>query len=268
VHYAALREEAHKSWQHSVSDEIVYLPESIPILNQAIGVEDRIALPEIYRNGDAWIELQFVLVGDRNANYVALIERFNGDKFSDGLGEMGEDFASISGNPPVLVEVTHSVEPPERMRFTGFSSVVWLKRFDLCDGLVGDIPHLALPSFNISEGFGRVVEDRELSSIGGEFRNLDRQARQTENQLIQGRAHAVQRISHDQRRRIRNIMMPKAKDVPLICKIIVTLKGIRLSFVDELPEFDIESLKVHLRPTNFQIGIDYSGHGYPPEAGG
>lgn len=262
MHYITLREEAQKSWQHSLSDEIVYFPESLSILNQdqALGVDGRIALPEIYRNGDAWIELQFVLVNDRNANYVALVERFNGDKFSNALGKVSEDFASVSGNPPVLVEITHSVEPPERMRFVGFPSVVRLKRFDLRNGLVGDIPHLAVPPFNISTRFGKVVEDRELSSVRGEIGNLDRQTRETENELIQGGSHTVQRISDDQRGRIGNVMMLEAKDVSLICKIIVTVKSIRLSFVDELLKFNVESLKVYLRPTNFQIGIDHSGH--------
>jgi hypothetical protein len=256
VHYASLREEAHKSWEHSFGDECVYLPEAVFGLNKSIRIGDRIAPAEIYRYGNAWVELQFVLVGERGAYYVAVIESLDGDVLPRSFGKVNQDFAPVGRNPPVLVEVTHSIQPPQRMRFVGLPSVIRLKRFDLCDSLIGDISHLALPPLNVSGSFRQVVEDGELSGAGREFRNRDRQVRQTPHQLIQRGSHAVQRVPHNQTRRVGNIVMLEAKDVPLIFKIIVTLKGIRLSFRDELRKFNVESVKMYLRPTEFQIGIE------------
>lgn len=251
MHYVELREEAHKSWQHSVSDKLVYLPESVPVLNEAIGIDGGIALPEIYRNRNAWIEFQFVLVGDRDAYYVAIIEAFNRDELSRGLGKMNNDFSAIGGNSPMLVEVAHSVESPQLMGLIGCTSLIWLKRFDLNDGKFGDSFNLSVPPVNVPLGRGRVPEDRELSVT----RNLDRQLCETPNQLVKGGTHTVQRVPRNQRRRVRDIVMLEAKDVPLFCEVIISLKGIRLAFRDELFQFDIESFKMYLRPTKFQIGI-------------
>jgi hypothetical protein len=260
VHYEDLREESHKSWQHSVSDEIVYLPEAVFGLNKGIGISDRIAPAEIYRNGDAWVELQFVLVGERGAHYVAIIESLNSDVLPCSFGKVNQDFPSVGRNPPVLVEVTHSVEPPQGMSFVGCPSVIRLKRFDLSDGIVRDILDLGCPPLDVPVGLRQMREDRELSAVSGEFRNLERQVRQTPDQLIQGGSHTVERIADDQTRGVRDIVMPEAKDVPLSFQIIITLKGIWLSFRDEPLKFNIEGVKMYLRPTKFQIGIEESGH--------
>ena len=71
----ALRKESQKSWEHHVCDKIVYVPQSFAIFadRQCIGMA-RVSLPEIYLKADAWIELQFCLVGERNAHYMAIIE--------------------------------------------------------------------------------------------------------------------------------------------------------------------------------------------------
>ncbi len=260
MHYEDLREESHKSWQHSVSDEIVYLPEAVPVLDERIGIGDRIAPAEIYRNGDAWVELQFILVGERGAYYVAIIESLNRDVLPCGFRKVNQNFSPVGRNPPVLVEVTHSVEPPQRMSFVGCPSVIRLKRFDLSDGIVRDILDLSRPPLDVPVGFGQLREDRELGAVSREFRNLERQVRQTPDQLIQGGSHTVERIAHDQTRGVRDIVMLEAKDVPLSFQIIVTLKSIRLSFRDEPLKFNIEGVKMHLRPTKFQIGIEESGH--------
>jgi hypothetical protein len=195
-------------------------------------------------------------MGERGAYYVAIIETLDRDELPRGSGKVNQDFAPVSRNPPMLVEITHSVEPPQRMNFVGCPSVIRLKRFDLSDSFVGDISHLAVPPLNISRGFRQVVEDRELRGVGGKVRNCERQMRQTPNQLIQGGSHTVERIAHDQTRVVRDIVMLEAKDVPLSFKIIVTLKSIRLSFREEPLKFNVESVKMYLRPTEFQIGIE------------
>jgi len=64
-----------KSWEHHVCDKIVYLPQSFAVFRRSSARRmPRVSLPEIYLKADAWIELQFCLVGERNAHYVEIIE--------------------------------------------------------------------------------------------------------------------------------------------------------------------------------------------------
>lgn len=130
--------------------------------------------------------------------------------------------------------------------------MVWLKRFDFCDGSIGNTSRLALESADAVGIIQRPVEDREL----GMRRNCNRQFCQAPDELIQGGAHTVQGIPDNEGGGIRHIVKLEAKDVSLICKIIITVKSICLSFSNELLKFDIESIKMHLRPTEFQIGIE------------
>lgn len=161
-----LREESQKSWEHHVCDELVYLPECFPVLTdgQLVGVSG-VSLPEIYLKSDAWIELQFCLVGERNAHYVAIIESLDakieritlGDRAATGLKaenvslrdvrKRNYDFTSIRRNSPMLVEVTESIQSPQGVSFVGFPSTVRLKRFDFLDGSRGG---LLQPAYSIS----------------------------------------------------------------------------------------------------------------------
>ena len=70
-----LRKEPQESWEHHFCDKTVYLPQSFAIFadRQRVGMPC-VSLPEIYLKTDAWIELQFCHVGERNAHYVAIIE--------------------------------------------------------------------------------------------------------------------------------------------------------------------------------------------------
>ena len=164
-----LRKEAQKSWEHHICGKIVYLPQSFAIFanRQRVGMPC-VSLPEIYLKADAWIELQFCLVGERNAHYVAIIESLDAkikrstlrDRAVTGLEaekvslrdgrKRNDDFTSVRRNSPVLVEVADSVQPPEGMRLIGVPSMVRLKRFDFVDCLCRNSSDLPVESLDVS----------------------------------------------------------------------------------------------------------------------
>lgn len=165
-----LREESHKSWKHHICNEIVYLPESFPVFadGEGVGIQS-VSLPEIYLKGNAWIDLQFSLVGERNAHYVAIIESLHtnverirrakstlstGFKTKDfsarDVRKDNFDFAAISGDSPMLVEVAESIQSPQRVCSVGCPSVVWLKRFDFVDSLRGNSRNLSVENLSMS----------------------------------------------------------------------------------------------------------------------
>lgn len=269
-----LRKESQKSWKHYVCDELVYVPEAFAILthSELVGMSG-VSLPEIYLKADAWIELQFSLVGEGNAHYVAIIESLNAKikRILPGRGPAvgwktkevspchvrkgNEDFTSVRGNSPMLVEVTESIQSPEGVRFVGFPSVVRLKRFDFLDGFRGNSSDLPVPSLDVLVFAGRTIEDGEL----GRFRRIcTRQARQTPNELIETGTHIVEGVARRQTGVIRDIKELAFKTIPLLLKIVVSPHSVSLR-AGELFEKRVQSVQMHLRPTKFQIGIGQSG---------
>lgn len=269
-----LREESQKSWKHHVCDELVYVPESFAILtdSELVGMSG-VSLPEIYLKDDAWIELQFSLVGEGNAHYVAIIESLNAKikRILPGHGPAvgwkpedvspchvwkgNDDFTSVRGDSPMLVEVTESIQSPEGVRFVGFPSVVRLKRFDFLDGSRGNSSELPVPSLDVPVFGGPTIEDGEL----GRFRRICTcQARQTPNDLIETGTHIVEGVADRQTGVIRDITELAFKTIPLLFKIVVSPHSVSLRS-GELFQQRVQSIQMHLRPTKFQIGIGQSG---------
>ena len=73
-----------ESWQQGFCNEVVSLPESFLADGNRIGIGNGVTPPEIYLNGNGWIELHFRLVGERDADYVVIINRLDPH---DGRGQ-------------------------------------------------------------------------------------------------------------------------------------------------------------------------------------
>jgi hypothetical protein len=265
VHYWDLRKEAHESWQYSVLDELIYIPDAVSVLDKVH------AYPEIYLEGHVWIELKFVLLGERDANYIAIIESLNAkikrpfDYHSsatrDGLqannvalGDLGElaiDFAAVRRDSSMFIEVTHGVEPPNRMRFIGIPSVIWLKREDFVSGSSGHSIGLLPEAFPA----GAIVNlhDRKLSVAGIE--NSADALRQTPNEVIEARPHVVKEIANRKANVVGNVAKVDLCDMSSLLKIIIMSD--RISFLSgERFEQCVESIQMSLRPTKLEIGVN------------
>ena len=256
LHYVELREEARKSWEHGVSNEIVYVPDSVEVLG-----EPGSAPSEIYLKEKSWVHIQFALLNDRNAHYEAIVERLQGlsDVFT-GVREVNLGLAPVGGNSPVLVEVTHDIQPPKRMRFVGCPSMIWLKRSNLIDGFNGSdassllrkpIPALAVVKF----------KDGELRSL--ESKGLSGPVCQAPNELVQTGTHVIESVPNCKGNGIGNIQQLNPQDVPLIFKIILTRKSAGFRLVQPVIKGcnqHLQSIKMFLRPTQFQVGVYHASH--------
>src|ERR1700674_4745179 len=94
-----LCEESCENWQYAVSDEFVYLDESITPLRDSGDIPAK-----IYGVFHGVVKIKFMLEGDRHAYYVGCISSINcEDALFAGsqVGKMQYGGASIRRNPPV-----------------------------------------------------------------------------------------------------------------------------------------------------------------------
>lgn len=243
-----LLEEARKFWDHAVSDTVVYSLDPSEVTRD-IGGE----VTEHYVNGKLWIEchLTFVDGGNRH-HYIVLIE-FDSHSRNERRRRMRPvevAHAAVDRNSSVLVDITQSVQPPERIALDGRSvrSVVRLKRFDDLNCVCGYARSLLLEGLS---GPGvENVENRELGMLG----IRERQLREEPDQLVQGRAQAVEQVADDERNPVGRIHHLNADAVALMFNIVLAHNGIRFGFTEGI-ELLPQGFKVFLRPSGLQIGI-------------
>jgi hypothetical protein len=237
-----LREEARKSWQHTVTDELVYVSDFGRSQYDSVS-----NISEVYLKRDAWIEIEFTLLGQRDAKYTAIIDAFESDPLVGGKVEL--NMGTIGGNSPVLVEVTHSVEPPEKVVFKGCRSTCWLKFSDNRDGISGDIGEA---NFEPALGIGvPLLDNRKRDTLVG---LNDIQLGQSPYELVQGGTHAVKGIPASQRDFIGDFQQLYPQDVPLILKVFVSRNSAGVRLVESC-KFSVEGIKMTLRPIQLQIGV-------------
>lgn len=174
---------ARKSWQHIVSDEVVYLLNPVKVDG-----DPSISLSENYARGTSWCE---ALIRS-GANYLAAI-------FSRcdviGVNLVNDRSHRPDGDSPVLVDPVHLMKLPQKVSSDWYPcrSVVWLKRFE-------DVDSFRRYSLRVSdEGFpvsGVVdLEDRELRPVGIGMTDV----RERPNGLIQSRSEALEDVSRDEK---------------------------------------------------------------------
>lgn len=252
MHYVELREEAIKSGEHFHSNESVYFDQSLKRLSNSRGIT-----PESYLNGRIWIECHFVLQGERNADYVAVICGAHNDIVSEFQGDAVDCPAhgnAVGRKPSVLVEVTHLVQPPQRVTFESVSSVIWLKRLDFAKsgiGHAGDLSLEPLASVTVPN-----FDYRELS-----FSRDSVQSGQRPYSLIESRTHVVNSVPRDKANFRRDIVELRANDIPFLFFILVFGNGISLRWRAESADFGIKGIQVILRPTQLRVGIGHAQHG-------
>jgi hypothetical protein len=188
-HYVELREEARKSWEYVISNEIVYLPNSVEVFANSSLVPAKIYLEKAGR-----VQLQFRFFGQRDFYFEAIMEPVDVDKGGSLFGCMDVDksnlkITALSRDSTMFVDDVQAMQSPERMGFVACPSVIRLKRVDLCDGLNRRDP-FSLPLKPISAVSVVNFDDGKLELIGGE--RTAGTIRQTPNQLVERGPHVVE----------------------------------------------------------------------------
>jgi hypothetical protein len=107
-----LLEEARKSWEYAVSDEVVYIHDASKVAGDSFA-----HVPENYVKGHLWIECHLTFVFQRNAYHLlVVIECDRSVKLPRHPGKIENSFVAMNRDASVLVDVTEAVEPPEQMR--------------------------------------------------------------------------------------------------------------------------------------------------------
>jgi hypothetical protein len=106
-----LLEEARKTWEHAVSDKVVYVLQS-----GEIALDPLPGVAKSYIEGSNWIESHLTFESEGNTYHACLLIAVNEvHKFPRKIGEVEVRNSAISGNPSMLVNITEEVEPPEEM---------------------------------------------------------------------------------------------------------------------------------------------------------
>jgi hypothetical protein len=241
--YGMLKE-AEKTWQHFVSDKLVYLLQS-----DKIALDSLMGIAKDYIEGNAWIEAHVTFeVNGRTNHACVIVVSAKGDEFLRKVGKPKAGDVLIDRNPSVFINVAERVEPPQEIVFDGefgIRSDVWLKRLNDFDCFCGYSPREVF-DLGIIGG----VENRELRTPGVVLGDVCK----TPDKLIQRRPDAIQEIANDEGKLLGDVLNFDTNNVPLSFKIILTGKTYRIGFHKSSDAFP-QVLKVFFRPSGFQIGI-------------
>src|ERR1017187_7286673 len=154
-----LLEEARKSWDHVVCNEIVHL---LQVPEQTS--DTLVGIAKDYVDGNLWIECHVTFEEKGNTyHFFVVIEHDKEEILPREIMEVEIDHRRVRGDSPVLVDVAQGIESPKQVASDccGVPSVVRLKMINdldcLCGYAGGVLPELL--------GVG-LAENRELCPIG------------------------------------------------------------------------------------------------------
>jgi hypothetical protein len=240
---AIFLEESRKSWDHAVSNKLIYSLDPIEVaLNSIMGVaKDNL-------EGHVWIELHMTFQcgfeAQRDVHYAAFIE----SGYRHDAGRKSKiDNCSMNGNSPVLVNYAHLVETPQKVHSGGINipSVVRLKRFDNGHCICGYSQSLPVKSLHID-----LLKNWELSVFGIALA----QCGQTPNELLQRSSEAVENLTDDKRNLVGNIGDLNTDMASLMFRVISASEFARIR-LSEQAQLVPQSFQMFLRPRALQKGI-------------
>jgi hypothetical protein len=129
-----LLKESRESWDHVVSDKIVYSFDSTKIAGNPLS-----RISKLYIEGNVWIEVHITFHGERD-HYLILLEN---DQWMQAPGDVGKfEFGnrSVKRDSSMLVDVAKTIQLPEQVASDGqgIATVVRLKRFNGNDCICGN----------------------------------------------------------------------------------------------------------------------------------
>lgn len=115
----ALLEEALESWEHVITNKLVYLDQFL------IGNNDPfVRISELNSNLDRWIEVKLTLCGERESQYAIIMRparkgRHIGWRQNKQLG-----YGRLERNPSMFIDIPEPMQPPQFRGLVNISTVV------------------------------------------------------------------------------------------------------------------------------------------------
>ena len=242
-----LREEARKSWDHVVSDEIVYFSEA-----NTRNLELPHTFAEKYIGGSGWFEMHFTTQkeGQGEMHFNAILEVAGiGLPHLKGRGEGHVEHVAIHRDSPVLIHRPEFIQLPEGVVPVGIPSEVRLNAVeDLCHcGWKKSTPILVS---RIS-----LLENEKADIPLFLFREapLSVKVSQPPRQLLQSGAQATQEITEQDGNKFAVQGKINPEDVQSLIKICVLPDGEIVRVLEPPLHLRLKRVEVKLCPTGFHI---------------
>jgi len=237
-----LREEARKSWDHVVSDKVIYLGETRDL---------NLELPsfaEQYLNGDLWFELHLTCICQRESHVSMIWEIVSGATLPVPRTDTKIDTNVVAGagRTSMLVERPELVQLPERVILESIPSEIRLKRVQLgC--------HCGWKQHSpVSPGIGFVENgEANLPLLGLVERPFRIQMGQSPRELVQTGAQATNEVSEQHRDYFRCGCEINFEDVERLFKVFVFTDGV--GFDCPLGDFPFQEMEMFIRPTGLHF---------------
>jgi len=248
--FFALREIARESWDYFFTNKLIRSNKPAQRYD-GLGI----IVPEQDINNRGWFEIQIWLGGCRKSHYAAIVENLlHWPKLLRQYRNIDPEHAGMESEVPMLIDIPQSIENPKQVHLISTPCIVRLKKLHDGDCAFGQATSCAS-----NPRFGSVC----VLPANREFRtpmlHLS-DARQSKDEMVQGRAEAAQEVTEDcANRPNRGNFKFNSDNVLSGIEIVSSGNFIRLG-CDENVDFALERIQVLLRPTQLQIGIGQTLH--------
>lgn len=232
-----LREEAHETWQHCISDKLIYLDESIfsdPTI-KAIAPKFHTQI----KKRDIWFEV--LIYAGEGYVYCVIVDNF---MIKAANRNESRDVSVSSNDTPMFVMVTKNFKQPERMRPRVICSSIWLKKFNLVDCL-DRYPFKSSRAFQSPTW--SVNKDGKLTLV---VRSRTTKFSQFPSNIVKGRTQVINDICHNNTNSYRGISRDfKPDDLSSIFNIEIGSSFYKIRIVEGHQNI-AKLIQVFLRPLN------------------
>ena len=244
----SLREEARKSWQDFISDEIVYLPEPLARHGKCIHV-----FAEQYLNRDCWLEMHFTLEVEHQGevHFNSIIETCPDELRPIVHREMDSERVIVQRDCSVFVHCPEFVQLPQGVVFKSTPSFVRLKAIQgRCHCSWEQLQPISVGGIiKLEDG----KTDPPLFFFGK--RSSAVKMCQSPSQLVQGGSEITDEIPEEHGDFLRHGFQLKPKDVQSIFKVGFFEDGAGLRIGEPAAQFNLKRVEMFLRPGGFYLDV-------------
>jgi hypothetical protein len=244
--YWRLREEARKSWDYLLTDELVHV-------DKVGGIEFDPFFDISKRNIYCcpWLEIRIWLGRERECQYTAIVERFRMNLLRRlNTRKLNVKDTGMYREMAMFLNIPERMKTPQMGGFVRRATIVRLKLSDSGNrlfgntfGSIGDYP-LCTRS--------KLTDDGELNLPTREFWQSGKKG-QLPCEMIKGGTEATNEVSDYERKREGRLIKNNGNNILRGLQVLLSRVSIGLRF-SELVDPRIQRVQVFLRPTHFQIG--------------
>ena len=242
-----LREEARKSWDYVVSDEVIHRSDVIYGDYQFSHV-----LAEQYLDGDSWFEAHWTLIklGQRETHFQCIYEVAQVSSTSEDR-KVESKRIGIHRDRPMFVHSPKLIELPERMSPVVIPSAIRLK-------LVDDVCHCGWKQLApVLVGGVVLLEDQKtnLPLFGAVEALKGRKMCESPSQLVKSCPEATNEITEQHGNDFRHNLVLNPADMDGLIEIVIVGDGVWFRINPVLNGY-LKRVEMKLRPTGFHIYVD------------